>query len=217
MFSTRTLLSYHIVPLLSPKEVDLASAGPLKQTSIDKFFGNKIIMPKRKTKPAATHLKEGCRAVTGVTSADATPGLHESVSPSGTEDDETSSNKFRRGISKSAASTPPTSAVNTPEPTTNETGRARLTRNAKKKLPASLLASASEVDASSVSDFHASDSESDAVTETQSVTDCEKTEDSDADDDDHIILPAAKRMKPNNKSGLASCEFSVAHLVVPQH
>lgn len=179
-------------------------------------------MSKSKVKPAASRAKKASRAVAGLTSTDATPALHDSVFPSASDDDETSSNKSRRGITNSLSSTPPTSAVNTPEPTVNQTGRACLSRNAKKKLPASLVASAScssEVDASSVSDFLASDNQSDDVTETESATDCQATEDTDADDDDHVILPAAKRGKPNIKSkaskrALASREFYQSFLGV---
>jgi hypothetical protein len=207
------LLSSQLVPLLSSQKANLAMPAPLKQTPIDKFFGKKTTMAKHKVKPAASRAKKGSRPVAGLTSIDATLGLHKSVSPPASEDDETSSNKSRCGIAHSLSSTPPTSAVNTPEPTVKLTGRARLSRNAK-KLPASLIANAScssEVDASSVSDFLASDNQSDAVTETESVTDCQATEESDFDDE-HVILPAAKRTKPNIKSkaskrALASREF----------
>jgi hypothetical protein len=193
--------------LLLAEKSDFALAGSLKQTSIDNFFGHRTPMAKRKVKPAAILLKKGPRAVAGLTPGDGSPDLHESASPSATED-ETSSNKGRRGISKSTTSTPPTSAVNTPEPTTNEAGRVRLSRTAKKKLPAALVASASEVDASSVSDFLASENQSDAVTDSQSATDCLETEESTAEEDDHVILPAAKRIRlDNNKSALASREF----------
>jgi hypothetical protein len=164
-------------------------------------------MAKRKAKPAAIRLNKGPRAVTSLTPGDGSPDLRESASPSAPEY-ETSSNKGRRGISKSTTSTPPTSAVNTPEPTANEAGRVRLSRTAKKELPAALVASASEVDASSVSDFLASENQSDVVTDSQSATDCLETEESTEEEDDHVILPAAKRIRlNNNKSALASREF----------
>jgi hypothetical protein len=168
----------------------------LQQTSIDKFFGNKITMAKCKVKPAAARAKKGSRAPVGVTSTDAAIGSHESVFPTATEDDETSSNKSCRGIFNSLSSTPATSAVNTPEPIVNATGRARLSRTAKKPS-VSLVASAScssELDADSVSDFVASANQSDAVTETESATECQTTEDTDTDDYDHVILPAQKRI-----------------------
>lgn len=172
-------------------------------------------MAKRKVKLAASHSKKGSRAVASVALTDFSPGSQESVSPRPVEDDETSLNKYRRGISHSLSSTPPTSAVNTPEPTANQTGRVRRSRTAKTKLPASLLEStshSSELDTSSVSDYVVSADQSDAITETESATDCQPTEDTDADDEDHLILPAAKRIKPNIKSqaskrALASREF----------
>jgi hypothetical protein len=206
--------------LLSTQKANLAAT--MKQTSIDKFFGNKTTTAKRKVKPAASRTKKGSRPLAGVASTDVALGSHEPVSPNATEDDETSSNKSCRGISNSLSSTPPTSAVDTPEPIVNVTGRSRLSRTVKKKLPASLVASASctELDASSVSDYVASGNQSDVVTETESATDCQTTEDTDADDDDHVILPAAKRVKSNDKSqpskrALASREFYRSFLGVP--
>jgi hypothetical protein len=206
MFSSKTLLSSQVVPLLSSRKANLALTTPLKQTSIDRFFGDKTTMAKRKVKPTASQGKKRSRAVAGVASTDATPGLRKSVSPSATDDDEISSNKSRRDISNSLSSTPATSTFNTPEPAVDETVRTRLSRTANMKLPASHIETAScgsELDVSSVSDFIASADQSDSITETESATDCPATEDTDADDDDEddrADFPAAKRIKPNIKS-----------------
>jgi len=191
--------------LLSSRKANLVFTTPLNQMSIDRFFGDKTTMAKRKVKPTASDRKKRPRAVAGVASTDATPGLRKSRSPFAMEDDETSSNESRRDISNSLSSTPATSAVNTPEPTVGETVRARLSRAAKKKLPTSLIETAScgsELDVSSVSDFIASADQSDSITEIESATDCTATEDTDADDDDDdgADFPAAKRAKPNVKS-----------------
>lgn len=189
------------------KKSDLALAGSLKQTSIDNFFGQKDPMAKRKAKPAVTSPEKEQPAVNDQTPTDASPDFSESASPSVTEDEETSSDKGRHDISKSATTSPPTSVLNTPEPIANETGRVRLARTVKKRLPVSFIASASEADDSSVSDFHASEDQSDAVSDSQSAADCQETDESTAEEDDGLILPASKRIKLNKKNALGSSEF----------
>jgi hypothetical protein len=138
---------------------------------------------------------------------------HKSVSPATKEHDETSSSKCRRGNSSSSKSTPPTSISSTPEPTVKESGRARLARSAKKKALASIVTSDAEIENSSISDFLASENQSDSVTETQSTTDLDETEISDIEEEDSVILPAAKRIKPNDEklksSGKSAQKFDV--------
>jgi hypothetical protein len=163
-------------------------------------------MEKSKAKAAVTLPKKGSRAVSGLTAAEISAGFSKSASPFITEDEETSLNKGCRDISKSTVSTPPTSVVNTPEPTTNGPGRASLSRIAKKKLPAYLVETVSEADAS-LSDFLVSRDQSDAVSDSQSATDCQETEDSTAEEDEYVISPAAKRVRLNKRNPLTYCKF----------
>src|SRR5208282_4788192 len=104
---------------------NLSLRGPLKQISINRFFGDKPTMVKSKAKakpkvrakatvkPASS---QGSTADADLTSNNTNRSLRELVSPPAREGNGTTSNNSHFGTSNSLFSMPPTSASNAPDP-----------------------------------------------------------------------------------------------------